>query len=360
LSDDDHSDDRTEDPSAKRRKEFRDEGRVPQSRDVPAAVLGAIVLAGIAWVGPPMAREAFGVMTRALDRIADVPEGGVGVLWEVAYDAAAVMALVVLGTGVSLAGCSAVVGVAQTGGLWSGKLLEFKLDRLGLISGLRRTFASGEMLTQLGLTIAKAAAISAALYMILVDEIQRLPGLLHLAPDGAVHAIGALLFRVAVWALAVTGVLAAADYLLNYRKIQSQLRMTKQEVKDELKQQEGDPHVRQRLRARMRQIGRNRMLAAVATADVVVVNPTHYAVALRYKPGEGGAPRLVAKGVDHVAAKIREVARKHQVPIVANPPVARAIHAAGKVGREIPAELYEVVARVLAYVYRMTRWRNAG
>ena len=136
--------------------------------------------------------------------------------------------------------------------------------------------------------------------------------------------------------------------------------MTKQEVKDELKQQEGDPLVRQRMRTRMRQIGRNRMLAAVRTASVVIVNPTHYAVALAYDPETGGAPKLVAKGIDHLAAKIREEARKHQIPIVANPPVARAIHAAGKVGREIPAELFEVVARVLAYVYRMTRWRNAA
>lgn len=354
------SDDRTEDPSAKRREKFRDEGRVAHSRDVGAVVLGALVLAGVAWLGAPVAREAFAVMTRSLHRIGDVPGDPSGAIWEVIRDAGGAAGLVALTAGVALAACSAAVGLAQTGGLWSSKLIKFDLDRMGLFAGLKRTFASGEAMTSLFLTIAKAVAIGGLLWIILEDELARLPGLLHVAPDVAVDAIGALLFRVATWALGLTAVLAAADYLFTFRRIQGQLRMTKQEVKDEHKQQEGDPQVRQRMRARMRQIGRNRMLAAVRTADVVIVNPTHYAVALSYKSGDGGAPKLVAKGVDHLAAKIREEARKHQVPIVANPPVARALHAAGKVGREIPAELYEVVARVLAYVYRMTRWRNAA
>lgn len=354
------SDDRTEEPTAKKRKKFREDGRVPQSRDVVAVVLSAAVLVGVIYGGAPAAREAFGVMTRSLARIANVRGNESGVLWEVLRDAGGALAQVVVTACVALLACSAAVGIAQTGGLWSGKLLRFRLDRLGLISGLKRALASQESLTQLGLTIAKATAIGTALWMILEDELARLPGLLHVAPDVAIAQIGVLLLRVATAALAITALLAAAEYIFSYRRIHADLKMSKQEVKDELKQQEGDPHVRQRMRARMRQIGRNRMIAAVQSADVVIVNPTHYAVALSYKASDGGAPKLVAKGVDHLAAKIREVARKHQVPIVANPPVARAIYASGKVGREIPAELYEVVARVLAYVYRMTRWRNAA
>ncbi len=354
------SDDRTEDPTAKRREDFREEGRVASSRDVGAVVLCAIVLGGVIMGGPALAAEAFGMMTRSLQRIGEVHGGDTGMLWQVLRDAGGAMALVVAATGVTLAFATAAIGLAQTGGLWSGKLLAFKLDRIGLLSGLQRTFASGEAFTEIGLTVAKAIAIGTVLWVILDDELARLPGLLQLERHAALREIGALLHRVCVAALIVTGVLAAVDYFFSRRRISEQLKMTKQEVKDEHKQQEGDPQVRQRMRARMRQIGRNRMLAAVRDADVVIVNPTHYAVALRYRTGEGGAPKLVAKGVDHLAAKIREVARRHQVPIVANPPVARAIHAAGKVGREIPAELFEVVARVLAYVYRMTRWRNAA
>jgi len=353
-------DDRTEEPTAKKREKFREEGRVPSSRDVGAVVLCAVVLAGVTLFGAPIAREAFGLMIRSLRRIGEVQGDPRSMLADASADAGAAFGVVALGGGTVLAAFAAAIGIAQTGGLWSGKLVGFKLDRLGLIKGLQRAFASGEAFTQLGMTIAKAIAIGTILWVVLDDEIERMPGLLNVAPDVALAKIGALLVRISMAALAVTAVLAAADWFFSWRRVAAQLRMTKQEVKDELKQQEGDPHVRGRMRARMRQIGRNRMLAAVRTANVVIVNPTHYAVALAYDPKTGGAPTLVAKGIDHLAAKIREEARKHQVPIVANPPVARAIHAAGKVGREIPAELYEVVARVLAYVYRMTRWRNAA
>lgn len=354
------SDDRTEDPTAKRRQEFRDEGRIVQSRDVAAVGLSALVVAGVGWFGAPMAARAFARMSHDFGRIADVGHGDAGLTKQIAGEAALEAGVIVLLASSALAAAGIGIGIAQTGGLWSSKLLAFKLDRIGLLSGLARTFASSETLTQLGLTIAKGAAIGAVLWWVLADELIALPGLAFVSPAAAVREIGSLLRELAIAALGVTAVLAAADYVLSWRRIHEQLRMTKQEVKDEHKQQEGDPQVRGRMRARMRQIGRNRMLAAVRTADVVVVNPTHYAVALSYDPKGGGAPKLVAKGVDHLAAKIREVARKHQVPIIANPPVARAIHATGKVGREIPAELYEVVARILAYVWRMTRWRKAA
>lgn len=354
------SDDRTEDPTAKRREEFRGEGRIPQSRDVAAVGLSTAVLAGLTWFGAPLAHQAFVRMTSDLERIADIRHGDAAITKEIAGEAALEAGIIVILASSVLAAVGIAIGVAQTGGLWSNKLLAIKLDRIGLFSGLARTFASSETITQLGLTIAKGAAIGGVLWWVLADEFIALPGLVFMSPEAAIREIGSLLRQLAVAALGVTGVLAAADYFFNWRRVHEQLRMTKQEVKDEVKQQEGDPQVRGRMRARMRQIGRNRMLAAVRTADVVVVNPTHYAVALSYDPKGGGAPKLVAKGVDHVAAKIREIARKHQIPILANPPVARAIHATGKVGREIPAELYEVVARILAYVWRMTRWRKAA
>ncbi|MBC8074156.1 MAG: flagellar biosynthesis protein FlhB [Deltaproteobacteria bacterium] len=354
------SDDRTEEPTAKKRQDFRDEGRVANSRDVTAVVLAALATGGVVMSGPALAEAGLGICKRSFARIAELPARGTGTALEGVHDAGRVLGETFAWIGGALLLAAVAVGLAQTGGLWSSKALGFKLDRLSLISGLKRTFASGEAISGLLLTLAKAVAIAAVLYSILDDELQRLPALVQASLPQAIDHLGALLLRVTIAALVVTGVLAAIDWFVNSRRISEQLKMTKQEVKDEYKQSEGDPHVKQRIRARMRQIGRNRMLAAVGTADVVVVNPTHYAVALSYRKGEPGAPKLVAKGVDHLAAKIREVARKHGVPIVANPPVARAIYAAGKVGHEIPPELYEVVARVLAYVFRMTRWRNAA
>jgi flagellar biosynthesis protein FlhB len=354
------SDERTEEPTAKKRQDFREEGRVAHSRDVTAVVLAAMATAGFVIGGRTISEAALGVLARCFARIGELPEGGSETALEGLRDGGVVIAKVFGAVGCSLLLAAVVVGIAQTGALWSTKALGFKLERLSLLSGLKRTFASGEAVTGLLLTVGKAVAIGGVLAVILGDEIGRLHALTQASLEGALVHLGALLLRVTIAALLVTGVLAAIDWYVQRSRISEQLKMSKQEVKDEHKQSEGDPQVKQRIRARMRQIGRNRMLAAVRTADVVVVNPTHYAVALCYRQGDRGAPKLVAKGVDHVAAKIREVARKHGVPIIANPPVARAIHAAGKVGHEIPPELYEVVARVLAYVFRMTRWRNAA
>ncbi len=354
------SDEREEEPTAKKRQEFREEGKVAHSREVTGVVLAAMATLGLVMAGPAIADSTIAILRRSFVRIGDVPQEGPLATLDVLADGAGVVAKLVAACGGALLAVAVAVGLAQTGGLWSSKSLGFKLERLGLLSGLRRTFLSGETVSTLLLTLGKAAAIGAVLAVILGDELGRLPSLVHAAPEAGLAHLGALLLRIAVAALLVTAVLAAIDWFVIHRRISAQLKMSKQEIKDEHKQQEGDPQVKQRIRARMRQIGRNRMLAAVSKADVVVVNPTHYAVALSYRQAEGGAPRLVAKGVDHLAAKIREVARKHGVPIVANPPVARAIHATGKVGKEIPPELYEVVARVLAYVYRMSRWRNAA
>jgi flagellar biosynthetic protein FlhB len=148
--------------------------------------------------------------------------------------------------------------------------------------------------------------------------------------------------------------LAAADYAFQRRRVKKGMMMTKQEVKEEYRQSEGDPMTRQRIRQRQVEMSRNRMMAAVAVSSVVVVNPTHIAVALEYS-AELGAPRVVAKGQGHIAARIREEAEKHNVPIVRDVPLARTLHAACKLGQTIPADLYEAVARLLAFVFSMKR-----
>jgi flagellar biosynthetic protein FlhB len=352
------SDDKTEDPTPKRRDKFREDGRVASSRDVGAVVVGITALGlAVAW-GTSWAREGQRAFADAIRHIAEVPDDGTTALPRAIGEMGS--ALVHIGAPVCLVlfVVTAVAGLVQTGGLWSNKLLTPSLDRIGFAGGLKRMFGS-KTVVELGLSVLKASAIGFALWWAVADEIAELPALAAVTVDVALASIGELLARLALVALLVGSVIAALDYFIARQRIVGELKMTKQEIKDEVKQQEGDPLIRQRIRQRMRSIGRNRMLAAVRTADVVVVNPTHYAVALGYSVGQAGAPRLLAKGVDHLAAKIREEARKHGIPIVANPPVARAVYAAGKVDREIPPELYEVVARVLAYVYRMTRWRTA-
>jgi flagellar biosynthetic protein FlhB len=155
--------------------------------------------------------------------------------------------------------------------------------------------------------------------------------------------------------VAVAGLaLAAVDYAFQRRRVRKSVMMTKQEVKEEYRQSEGDPMTRQRIRQRQVEMSRNRMMAAVAVSSVVVVNPTHIAVALEYRP-EWGAPRVVAKGQGFVAARIREEAEKHGVPIVRDVPLARTLHSACKLGQSIPPHLYEAVARLLAFVFNLKR-----
>jgi flagellar biosynthetic protein FlhB len=350
-------DDKTEEPTPKRRDKFREDGRIASSKDIGAVSVGIAALGLASAWGPDWARASRQAFADAIAHIAEVPSEGTTAITRALGQMGT--ALVQLGAPVCilLLAVTVVAGIVQSGGLWSSKLLSPNLDRLDFIKGFARLF-SGRTITELGLSVLKAVAIGLALWWAVADEIAQLPALAAVTLEIALDAIGELLARLALVALLVGGAIAALDFVLSRRRIESEMRMTKQEIKEEHKQQEGDPLVKQRIRSRMRAIGRNRMLAAVRTADVVVVNPTHYAVALGYTVGQSGAPKLLAKGVDHLAAKIREEARKHGVPIIANPPVARAVYAAGKVDREIPPELYEVVARVLAYVYRMTRWRT--
>jgi flagellar biosynthetic protein FlhB len=158
--------------------------------------------------------------------------------------------------------------------------------------------------------------------------------------------------------LGVLAVLAAVDYFLARRRITAQMRMSSEEVKRDHREQEGDPAIRGRRKQRMRELAKRRIAAAVATADVVIVNPTHYAVALRYDDKRDAAPVVVAKGTDEQAEKIREIARAKGVPVLSRPPLARALHKHVKEGRAVPANLYRAVAEVLAYVYRIRQRSN--
>ncbi len=174
-----------------------------------------------------------------------------------------------------------------------------------------------------------------------------------LPPEKAIAFTADLAAQVVIRTLGALLVVAFADYAYQRWEHERNLRMTRQELKQELKETEGDPQLRSRIRQRQREIARRRMMAAVPKADVVVTNPTHYACALSYVGPTMRAPRLVAKGQNYLALKIREVAREHRVPVVENPPLARALYVAVEIGDEIPPDLYRAVAEVLAFVYRL-------
>ena len=354
----DSTQEKTEDPTARRLEKSREDGKIAVSRDVGGvAVLAAALLTLVAHGGAIASslRRAFIDATRAMaGPELGSPDAVVGVGIDIATrtSAAAMVAMVLLPP---LAGLAA--GLAQTRGNFTTKPLQFKGERLDVWAGIKRSLASAQAVQQIGLALGKATVLGGALVFVLHGALPDIVGLPQLALPAAMAWSARLLLRLAVVALLASVGLAAADLWLTRWRMEKQLKMSKQEIKDEHKEQEGDPQVKGRRRARMQQIARNSMIAATREASVVVVNPTHYAVALKYSFGQSGAPVLLSKGKDTAAARIRTIARKHQIPIVSDPPVARAIYAQGRVGREIPVELYEVVARVLAYLVRMGHGR---
>lgn len=351
----DDQSDKSEEPTAKRIEEFRKEGKIAQSRDIGGVAILAASLLLLYWNGPVFVEIALEMFRQSLKGLTTVDHSGAkGPLWVVIHHALKAAALLIAPIAATSLLIACVAGLGQTGANVSWKALEFKAEKFNIFKSIKQILFSVSTLQQIGLSIAKAGFLGVSLYVVIRLHLPTLASSAQVDLSSALHNIGLAILAITIAAILGNTILAALDYWFSYQKLQKEMKMSKQEVKDERKQSEGDPQIKQQIRIRMMQLGQNRMLADVASSDVVVVNPTHYAVALSYNPQVDQAPRLVAKGKDKLAAKIRERARKHQVPIISNPPVARAIFAGGAVGEAIPAELYEMVAKVLAYLYRIT------
>jgi flagellar biosynthetic protein FlhB len=334
---------RTHKATPKRIREFRKRGEIALSRDVvSAATLTGGFIGLVAYAGG--ARGALLDLTRSAALASD------------GSDAAGLASQAVHGfliaTGPAMVGAAvgALIAIlAQLGWPPAFKLPGFDLGRMSPVKNLPNTLSPNGMLRRTGSAVTKLVLVGAIVVLALRH---------HVVTDGLeAPGLGALAFgliRRAMWlVLAALGATAAVDYLLARRRLAEQMRMTPDEVKREHREQDGDPMVKGRRRARMRELAKRRIAIAVARADVVVVNPTHYAVALRYDDKQDAAPIVVAKGVDDQAEKIREIARQHTVPVVSRPPLARALYKHVKEGRAVPANLYRAVAEVLAYVYRL-------
>jgi flagellar biosynthetic protein FlhB len=344
------SSDKTEQPTAKRKREARRDGNLARSTEIVAwaQMLAAGVLLPAAFgLGSRSLRQVMhrvGVLVSQPDADAALGLLGSGIVGGLLDIAPLALGMVAIGL---------IGNFAQTGLAFSGKALRPKFDRISPAKGLKRLFSPHS-----------AWEAGKAAIKLLVLTVVAWPGVSNLgaalATGGRVGS-GQVLAAVAsatlglIRSTALAGLaLAALDYGFQRRRVRKGVMMTKQEVKDEYRQSEGDPMIRSRIRQRQMEMSRHRMIAAVATSSVVVVNPTHIAVALEYRP-ELGAPRVVAKGRGSIAARIREEAEKHDVPIVRDVPLARTLHAACKLGQAIPADLYEAVARLLAFVFSLRR-----
>ncbi len=340
---------RTEQPTARRLQEAHEEGRVPRSADLTAAVglLGGLML--LKTFGPSM-MATFMDVTRSLGNVPDPSAADIGpflqrtILRVTQVLGPLLAALVLLG----------IAGSAmQSRPVLTWKKLQPDWGRINPLSGFKRIFSS-EAVMRLVMGLFKIGLLGAVAYFTIRGEITRLIGATSLHPAGAFAAGSAVVFTLAVRMGLLLLVLGLLDYFFQRWKLMQSLRMTKQEVRDELKRMEGDPMVKQRRRQVQQKLAMQRIAQDVPQADVVVTNPTEYAVALKYDEETMAAPRVLAKGKDFLALRIRQVATGAGVPVVQRPPLARALYAGVDVGGEVPADYYKAVAEVLAYVYQLS------
>ncbi len=343
------AEDRTEAATPNRLRKAQEQGQVALSREVPA--LMALVIAALLLMvtAPHAARELTARLTVFLSQSyrLDLTDNGAAVL-----DAAAMALLHALAPFLGASVLAAVAAnVVQTGGVMNIMALLPSLARLSPMRGLSRLFGASSGVTLLK-DVAKIGVVGAACWYVIVADLPSLASAVHWpAPLLVAHLTGQLL-HLLVPLLAIQATIAAVDIFLVRRRFGQSLRMSREELKQETKENDGDPQVKNRLRQLRRQRVRKRMLAAVAEATVVVTNPTHYAVALRYDRDKNAAPQVVAKGADEMAARIRAAAEEHRVPMVANPPLARALFLV-PLDDDIPPEHYKAVAELIAYVWRL-------
>jgi len=341
---------RTEAPTPKRLREARQRGNVSKSQDlVSMGVLLAAVLM-VRALGPGLWNGLANILRDGLGR---PPAGDFTAETAMAmYRDSGTRALLLLAPFFAfLAVAGVALNVTQTGLFFSGAGIQPKLDRLNPGAGLKRLLGK-DGLVNLIKTLAKAAVVGVVVWLTMSDQIASIASLGQVSIPLAASRLAQLAFDMSLRAAVTLFIIALADYAWQRRRYMQQLRMSKEELKQEMRETEGDPQIKAAIR-RHRQSLLNRMIAAVPRADVVVTNPTHYAVALKYDPVTMAAPMVIAKGERLLAQRIKEVARKAGVPVLEEPPLARALFAAVPVGQYIPANLFHAVAEVLAWVYAL-------
>ncbi len=349
MADESQGGERTEEATPRKKERARKEGQVAKSQEVSIAVTMLLLAGLLTWVFPAVARDAVAMFRHGLslegDEIMIFRANSVVRMREGAraiFDLVSPVAFPALLLGVA-------ANVAQVGFQINMEVFALKWDRLDPVAGLKRIFGV-ELPVQLIKSMFKGMGIVLIALLALRGEPTTLFRMAYLPVPMVADELGRVAYVVVVRVAAAMAVIAGLDLLWTRYRHEERLKMSKQEVKDEMKESEGDPQVKARRRAMAAALRKRSLEAAVKTATVVTVNPTHYAVALRYKPGVDSAPVVVAKGIDFKALRIRELAEKHEIPVKEDIPLTRALHAAVKEGDAIPLELYQAVANLLKVI----------
>jgi flagellar biosynthetic protein FlhB len=350
----DESDDteKTEDPTQKRLDDALDRGDVAKSQEVNAwfVIAGAtLVLSTFASsIGDGFEMPLRNLIANSWQIRTDGP-GLLALTEQIGYRLAAA-----LGVPLLLLMMAAVAGnVVQHRFVWSGEALKPKLSKISVASGAKRIFGK-QAVANFAKGLFKVLALGAVMTAVLWPERSRLDAMVRLDPSALLGITKSLTLQLLGAVIVMLALVAIADYLFQYRQWFERQKMSLREMKEEFKQSEGDPHIKARIRQLRHVRMKKRMMAAVPKASVIITNPTHYSVALSYERGMS-APVCVAKGMDNIALKIREIAREHDIPVVENVPLARALYAVVEIDDEIPAEHYHAVAEIIGYVMGLKR-----
>ncbi len=348
---------KTEEPSQHRIEEFRKKGEVASSRELTSVlVLAACLLAlslSLVYIYEEMTKYIEWLYT--LDIASAFTPKSLNTITTRTFVVALKCSAPVMFTAL----CVGVIAqVAQIGILYSPDVLELNLDRINPLNGIKKLFSVTSLFESVK-GIFKFAVILSVVYVYLKDDIMTYNGFMHLELYQSFIYAKSLLLKISFAILMALGVVALLDFAYQKWSYQKKLRQTKQELKQESKEQDGNPEIKQRIRQIQREMSRKRMIKDVQTADVIITNPTHISIVLKYDSENMVSPMIIGKGQDHLALKIREIAQQHNIPIVENVLLARTLYKTVKVGSPVPRNLYKAVAEVLAFVYKLKKKRKA-
>lgn len=347
-------DDKTEEATSKKLSDARKEGQVARSQELINGAMLFILFIAIKLFGGYLANSFIKVFYRNYGYIStytiEKPElGNLTSMFGRAMLDILLMTLPIFAFGILVA---FLLNIFQVKWKVTTKPLKPKFNRLNPVSGFKKII-SKEKLFELVKSVAKIGIIFWVAYSTLMDEIDKLKILYDLELISAVIYISNFVINMGIKISAVYLLIGLADFIYQKLKFKKDMRMSKQEVKDEYKQQEGDPQVKSKIKSKMRESSMRRMMQQMPEADVVITNPTHFACAIKYDKEKAAAPVLIAKGADHLAQKLKDIAKEYNVPIVENKPLARMLYYNVEIDAEIPQELYQMTAEVLAYVYQL-------
>lgn len=342
---------RTEEPTRKRLEEAAERGQTVTSREATSFFLLFAFTILLGWGAPGLFRKVQLSLSALIERPENfaADDHALGILLVEKLQMCAGILLVPF-TVFILA--IIISNAVQNRFVFSLEPIIPKLEKISMMKGLERLF-SVRSLAEFGKGILKVIIVAAVAYYAVLPYFSHLKQLPDASPAGTLAFLATTSRRMMLGICLVMFFITAADYLYQRYEFMKSLRMSKQEIKEEYRQQEGDPQIKQRIRQIRVERARRRMMAAVPTADVIITNPTHYSVALKYDQEKMRAPAVVAKGVDNIALKIREVAKEHNIPLFENPPLAQALYATVDIDKEIPTEHYKAVAEIISYVYRL-------